>query len=153
MFQIFMNITWLTIAETLNSTLVVFTTMQIIYAIDSLFYESDLTTTFEFMHEGIGCQVCYGYFIYPFMPTLITKHILDESVELQNWTLFASSLLYSTGYYIYRASNSQKGMLRRNPSDPRITRELICAIVSGFVRFWSRFKNFISGKFVIALPL
>lgn len=108
---------------TLNPTLVVFATMQIIYAFDSLIHESSQPTTFEFVCEGVGYLMCVGYPVYPFIFGLITKRILDHNIVLPNWVLIVALALYFTGFYIYRISNREKDIFRQNPLDPRVARK------------------------------
>lgn len=62
--------------EHLNVGALLGTLLQIIYAMDALFFESALLTTFEIMYEGTGYMLCTGYMMYPFLPTLTTKYML-----------------------------------------------------------------------------
>lgn len=60
----------------LNIGVLLGTSLQIIYALDALFFESAMLTTFEIMYEGTGYMLCTAYMIYPFLPTLTTKYML-----------------------------------------------------------------------------
>ena len=64
--------------EHLNTGVLLGALLQIIYAIDALFFESTILTTFEVMYEGTGYMLCTGYMMYPFLPTLTTKYMLHH---------------------------------------------------------------------------
>lgn len=62
--------------EYLNIGVMLGTLLQIIHAMDALFFESAILTTFEIMYEGTGYMLCTGYMMYPFLLALTTKYML-----------------------------------------------------------------------------
>ncbi|KOC64810.1 Lamin-B receptor [Habropoda laboriosa] len=100
--------------EHLNIGALLATSLQIIYAMDALFFESAMLTTFEIMYEGTGYMLCTGYMLYPFLPTLTTKYILYHKTQLVYHFVFPV-LTFIVGYLLYRISNSQKDKFRKNP--------------------------------------
>jgi steroid 5-alpha reductase family enzyme len=125
-FQFLTNFTWIYYdlwideSQTFSPTLYVFSFLQIVYALHFLVTEFAFVTTFEYIYEGIGFYSCLGYHLYPFIPSTITKHILDRNIVYPNYILAVSLILFILGYYIVYASNWEKDTFRRNPADPKI---------------------------------
>ncbi|XP_012345755.1 delta(14)-sterol reductase TM7SF2 isoform X2 [Apis florea] len=105
--------------EHLNVGALLGTLLQIIYAMDALFFESALLTTFEIMYEGTGYMLCTGYMMYPFLPTLTTKYMLYHKTQLTYLFIFPI-ITFIIGYLLYRISNLQKNKFRRNPLSPSL---------------------------------
>lgn len=105
--------------EYLNIGVLLGALLQIIYAIDALFFESTILTTFEVMYEGTGYMLCTGYMMYPFLPTLTTKYMLYHKIQFTYLFVF-SLLAFIIGYLLYRISNLQKNEFRRNPLSPSL---------------------------------
>ncbi|KOX78838.1 Lamin-B receptor [Melipona quadrifasciata] len=105
--------------EYLNMGVLLGALLQIIYAIDALFFESTILTTFEVMYEGTGYMLSTGYMMYPFLPTLTTKYMLYHKIQFTYLFVFPL-LAFIIGYLLYRISNSQKNEFRRNPLSPSL---------------------------------
>ncbi|XP_053984855.1 delta(14)-sterol reductase TM7SF2 [Hylaeus volcanicus] len=100
--------------EHLNMSVLLVASLQIIYSMDALFFESTILTTFEVMYEGTGYMLCTGYMLYPFLPTLTTKYMLYHKEQFNYW-LALPAIGFIIGYLLYRISNSQKNEFRKNP--------------------------------------
>jgi hypothetical protein len=50
------------------------------------------------------------------------------SVEIRNWCVICTSLLFVLGLLINRLSNNQKHRFRKNPMDPAVSRKVIFVI-------------------------
>ncbi|CAG2061075.1 unnamed protein product [Timema podura] len=61
-----------------SPTLVVSVAMQIIYLLDSLWFEKVWATSFEFKYEGVGAMLAAGYCVYPFLNTLVVKYVVEH---------------------------------------------------------------------------
>nr|CAD7405820.1 unnamed protein product [Timema cristinae] len=61
-----------------SPTLAVSVAMQIIYLLDSLWFEKVWATSFEFKYEGVGAMLAAGYCVYPFLNTLVVKYIVEH---------------------------------------------------------------------------
>lgn len=102
-----------------NVSVLLATLLQIIYAMDALFFEHALLTTFEVTQEGTGYMLCTGYMLYPFLPTLMTKYMLYHGSQFT--CLFVPPILmFILGYMLYRISNLQKNEFRINPLSPSL---------------------------------
>ncbi|XP_076234062.1 lamin B receptor [Calliopsis andreniformis] len=129
--------------EHLNIDVVLAAILQIIYSMDSLFFESAILTTFEIMYEGTGYMLCTGYMLFPFLPTLTTKYILYNKTQF-NYLLAIPVFFFIIGYLLFRISNSQKNEFRKNPLSPSLShlqtiptdrgKKLIVSGLWGFVR-------------------
>ncbi|KAF2903369.1 hypothetical protein ILUMI_02818 [Ignelater luminosus] len=125
-----------------NPTLLVVSTLQIIYAADYLIFESALLTTYEMQYDSIGYMKTVLCF--PFLPTFVTKYVYDHNVRLPTWELVAAVLIFVIGYVLYRGSNLQKNAFRKNPYSPALShlesiptsqgKKLIVSGYWGFVR-------------------
>ncbi|KZC06192.1 Lamin-B receptor [Dufourea novaeangliae] len=105
--------------EHINISVLLTASLQIIYAVDALFFEPTVFTSFEVMYEGTGYMLCTGYMIYPFLPTLTTKYVLYNKVKFSYLFVFPV-LFFFVGYLLYRVSNSQKNEFRKNPLSPAL---------------------------------
>ncbi|CAL7949897.1 unnamed protein product [Xylocopa violacea] len=103
----------------LNVGVLLGTLLQIIYAMDALFFESAMLTTFEIMYEGTGYMLCTSYMMYPFSVTIATKYMLFHQTQLTYHFVFPV-FTFIIGYLIYRISNLQKSEYRRNPLSPSL---------------------------------
>ncbi|XP_017758730.1 PREDICTED: lamin-B receptor [Eufriesea mexicana] len=105
--------------QRLNIGILLGTSLQIIYAMDALLFESAMLTTFEIMYEGTGYMLCTAYMIYPFLPTLTTKYMLYHKIE-PTYVFIFPVFMFVLGYLLYRISNLQKNEFRRNPLSPSL---------------------------------
>ncbi|XP_033184519.1 lamin B receptor isoform X1 [Bombus vancouverensis nearcticus] len=105
--------------EHLNIGVMLGTLLQIIYAMDALFFESAILTTFEIMYEGTGYMLCTGYMMYPFLLAFTTKYMLYHKTQFTYLFVFPI-LAFIIGYLLYRISNLQKNEFRRNPLSPSL---------------------------------
>ncbi|XP_076762650.1 lamin B receptor isoform X3 [Xylocopa sonorina] len=103
----------------LNIGVLLGTLLQIIYAMDALFFESAMLTTFEIMYEGTGYMLCTSYMMYPFLVTIATKYMLFHETQLTYHFVFPV-FTFIIGYFLYRISNLQKNEYRRNPLSPSL---------------------------------
>lgn len=114
----------------LEPALLVACILQIIYVLDMLAFESNLTTTFELQYEGLGYMKVMQYSVYPFLMTSITKYLYEHGSDADDnpWILTAICLVFLAGYILYRGSNSQKNAFRLNPYDSAFQRK--CFFIS-----------------------
>jgi hypothetical protein len=101
-------------------TLLLVASLQIVYFVHAIILEENLVSTFEVQQEGTGLILTLGYSLYPFTTPLITKYVLRSGIVLSNVYLLIILTIYIIGFYIYHASNSQKNAFRRNPFDPKL---------------------------------
>ncbi|XP_018560963.1 lamin-B receptor [Anoplophora glabripennis] len=105
----------------LQQTLLIYVLLHSIIGLDILIFESVWVSSFEAGQEAFGYLTVMGFLTYPFISSLIPKHIISHGVELASWKLVLISLTFSLGYILYRASNNQKDAFRKNPYSPALS--------------------------------
>ncbi|KAJ8303056.1 hypothetical protein KUTeg_019452 [Tegillarca granosa] len=123
---IILNLLFLTKAwetqHTLPPTLALVSLTQIYYLVDNLWFENNLLTMGDIMHEGFGYFALNGFFAFcPLMYSLQPRFLLENPKHQLPWYCLATILsLNILGYCLYRGSNSQKNEFRKNPKSPAV---------------------------------
>lgn len=93
-----------------------------LYVADALWHEEAILTTMDIVHDGFGCMLAFGDLTWvPFVYCLQARFLLEHP---QPWTYagtLAVFLLNVVGFYIFRASNSQKDKFRQNPTGKSVS--------------------------------
>ncbi|KAF5270427.1 hypothetical protein FQR65_LT05615 [Abscondita terminalis] len=132
-----------------NPTLLVAAITQLIYLVDFLVFETAFVTTSTAQYEAVGYQTSQ-FFTYGLLLMCVgPKYIYDYKFQLPLWHLTLVLVLFSFGYFLYRASNSQKHAFRQNPYNPSISHLETLAtsqgkklLVSGYWG-WVRHPNYL----------
>lgn len=104
---------------TLSMAIVVFA--QVLYVIDSFVMEPALLTTMDVIMDGFGFMLAFGDLVWvPFSYTLQSRYLAVFPHHMGPMGLAVTIAVQAIGYYIFRASNSQKNRFRINPADPRV---------------------------------
>ncbi|XP_040573331.1 delta(14)-sterol reductase TM7SF2 [Lepeophtheirus salmonis] len=123
---------------------------QIIYAFDALFFEDFYFFSHDAMNNGYGYSMIVSYYTLPFLPTLIVRYLLAKAPIEAPWYVVAGIVIVNmVGYIIFRASENQRCLFKRNPDDEgikhleRITSGANKKILSG--SWWSlvRYPNYL----------
>ncbi|KAI0209038.1 Delta(14)-sterol reductase TM7SF2 [Lamellibrachia satsuma] len=95
---------------------------QIFYVCDALWFEETFLTTKATQNDGMGFMMMFGSLAWvPFYFSLPVRYLLiHHRTENNYYMLTAVCLLQVVGYVLYRGSNSQKNIFRRNPFDVRL---------------------------------
>ncbi|XP_038047003.1 delta(14)-sterol reductase TM7SF2-like isoform X1 [Patiria miniata] len=90
---------------------------QVLYVADSLWFEECILSTMDIIHDGFGFMLSFGDLAWvPFTYTLQARYLVDHPEKtMPSYCLMAVVALGFLGYYIFRASNSQKNAFRQNP--------------------------------------
>nr|XP_021184900.2 delta(14)-sterol reductase TM7SF2 [Helicoverpa armigera] len=99
----------------LKPTVVIFSTMQIVYILNFIMREYRITATFYWQSEGVGYLQTVSSALYPFYFTTISKHVADADLVLSTNTLISASLLFVLGFFIMLLSNNIKYEFRKCP--------------------------------------
>lgn len=99
----------------------VVTISQAIYVLDALYMEPAILTTIDIISDGFGFMLAFGDLAWlPFTYSISARYLSVHPVVMGPlWLAFTLSL-QGFGYYIFRASNSEKNNFRNNPEDPRV---------------------------------
>lgn len=129
---------------------------QIWYALDYCYCEEQWLHSFEYQRSGTGFHFIAGCAVWPFLPSVLSKFVVDHNVELSWYVYGAILIVHNFGWVIYRASSSQKAEFRKNPLKPSLSHlETIPTsqgkklLVSGWFG-WIRHPNYL-GVFIMHL--
>ncbi|GAB1609699.1 delta(14)-sterol reductase-like [Argonauta hians] len=104
-----------------SPALLLVTIFQGFYVLDALWFEEAILSTTDIIHDGFGFMLCFGDLVWvPFLYTLQGKYLMTQSFNPSWYFLITITVVNLIGYYIFRASNSQKNTYRRNPKDPSV---------------------------------
>ncbi|XP_078673907.1 delta(14)-sterol reductase TM7SF2-like isoform X1 [Branchiostoma floridae x Branchiostoma belcheri] len=106
----------------LSTALTCVTLFQALYVADALWFEDAILTTNDITTEGFGFMLAFGDLAWvPFTYSLQARYLVDHPEhDLTNVQAALIVLLNMLGFWIFRASNSQKNAFRRNPYDPKL---------------------------------
>ncbi|XP_063933284.1 delta(14)-sterol reductase TM7SF2-like [Zophobas morio] len=103
-----------------NSLLLV-TAFQLCYVADSLIAEESVLTTMDITKEGFGFMLAFGDLVWvPFVYSLQARYLVDHPKNLSLPFCFFIVVVNIIGFYIFRCSNSQKNLFRKEPSHPSV---------------------------------
>lgn len=100
---------------------VLVTFAQSFYIIDALYNEPAILSTMDIITDGFGFMLAFGDLVWvPFIYSLQARYLSVHAVQLGASKVVMILMVQFLGYYIFRASNSQKGAFRANPDDPKL---------------------------------
>lgn len=115
-----------------NFAIVLVTFAQAIYILDALYMEPAILTTIDITTDGFGFMLSFGDLVWvPFTYSLQTRYLSVHPVSLGPLWVTAILGIQGFGYYIFRASNSEKNAFRTNPADPKIAHLTSMSTASG----------------------
>lgn len=114
--------TFLTL-PTFKPTITIIYTFVFIYLVDGLIFEGTYLSSFEIQYRSFGFLNAVGYILYPFMAVMFTKYPYEHELNAPTWQLVVGIIIFSIGYWLFRASNSQKDTFRRNPNATSVARK------------------------------
>jgi len=103
-----------------NPGVVIAATLQVLYAMDAMFFEEYYFYSHDYLNSGYGWSLISSYLTFPFLPTLITRYMIFRSPEVEWYYLALIGLLNLLGYVIYRSSETQRCELAKNPNNPAL---------------------------------
>merc|ERR1719270_556815 len=87
-----------------NPTVVLAAAFQVLYAMDALFFEAYYFYSHDALNTGFGFSLVSTYLTFPFLPTLITRYLLDRNPAVQWYYLVLIGIMNAVGYVIFRSS-------------------------------------------------
>lgn len=76
--------------------------IQVVYAMDAMFFEEYFFQSHDAMNSGFGWSLVSSYTYFPFLPTLTTLYLVQAAPALPWYYLVAIGLMNLLGYVIYR---------------------------------------------------
>ncbi|KAM9456080.1 delta(14)-sterol reductase TM7SF2 isoform 2-T2 [Clarias gariepinus] len=90
---------------------------QLLYVTDALWNEEAVLSTMDIVHDGFGFMLAFGDLVWvPFTYSLQAAFLVSHPHTLTPFGALAIILLNGIGYYVFRKSNSQKNLFRRDPT-------------------------------------
>merc|ERR1712203_368456 len=102
-----------------NPVVVMASAFQVLYALDAMFFEEYFFFSHDAMNTGFGFSLVSSYNSFPFLPTLITKYLIERQPVLAWYYLVGIGLLNALGYIIFRASETQRCEFAKDPSSAK----------------------------------
>jgi len=102
-----------------NPLIVMASAFQVIYSLDAVFFEEYFFFSHDAMNTGFGFSLVSSYNSFPFLPTLITKYLIERQPVLAWYYLVGIGLLNALGYIIFRASETQRCEFAKDPSSAK----------------------------------
>lgn len=103
---------------TVAPTLLISSSMQIIYSIENLLNEkSTFISSYEFTQAKLGWLLITTYLTYPFLIITSALYINSVGEELPYYCLVPIVVLFLEGLWIKLGSNKQKNLFSSNPED------------------------------------
>jgi Delta14-sterol reductase len=94
---------------------------QTVYILDSLYNEPAILTTIDMIQDGFGFMLSFGDLVWvPFIFSLQSRYLAVHPVNLGPFYVALILAVQLSGYYMFRASNSEKNRFRVNPNDPAV---------------------------------
>ncbi|KAK0963479.1 erg24, C-14 sterol reductase [Friedmanniomyces endolithicus] len=94
---------------------------QALYVLDALYMESAILTTLDLTRDGFGFMLAFGDIPWlPFTYSLQARYLAVHPVILGPWYSLAIMAIGIAGYIIFRGSNNEKNVFRKNPDDPSV---------------------------------
>jgi len=103
-----------------SPTVILAAAFQVLYSMDAMFFEEYYFHSHDAMNSGFGWSLISSYLTFPFLPTLITKYLLDRSPVVAWYYLTLIGLMNAVGYVVFRSSETQRCEFAKNPSNPAL---------------------------------
>jgi delta14-sterol reductase len=105
----------------ISDSILIVTAFQSLYVADSLYMESSITTQMDITTDGFGFMLAFGDLVWlPFTYSLQARYLSVYPVHLGYSGILLMLAIQAVGFYIFRASNNEKGRFRTDPTDPRV---------------------------------
>jgi Delta14-sterol reductase len=104
-----------------TGSMVLINLFQGIYVWDALYQESAILTTMDITTDGFGFMLCFGDLTWvPFTYSIQARYLVRHDPHLHHYQLLLIVGIYLLGYWIFRSSNGQKDLFRRDPDHPQV---------------------------------
>lgn len=117
---------------TVTPSMLITLLIQSLYVVDAAYNESAILTTIDITTDGFGFMLAFGDLVWvPFTYSLQARYLAVHPVRLS--PLFSGLIAFCAlaGFYIFRASNSQKNAFRSTPDDPAVKKMSYIQTASG----------------------
>ena len=103
----------------LSDSIVFVAAVQAYYVLEGQYAEQGIVGMMDFKTDGLGFMLTFGDIVWvPFLYSTQCRYLAMYPVHMGPYGLAAAGVVFAVGLYIFRASNAQKILFRRNPDDP-----------------------------------
>lgn len=103
----------------LSNSMVFLVAVQAYYVLEGQYAEQGIVGMMDFKTDGLGFMLTFGDIVWvPFLYTTMCRYLATHPVHMGPYFLVAVGITFCLGVYIFRASNAQKILFRKDPDDP-----------------------------------
>merc|ERR1719412_2631483 len=102
-----------------NPLIIMASAFQVLYALDAVFFEEYFFFSHDSMNTGFGFSLISSYNSFPFLPTLVTKYLIERQPLMPWYYLAGIGVLNAIGFVIFRASESVRCEFAKDPSSAK----------------------------------
>jgi len=103
-----------------NPAVILAAAFQVFYAMDALFFEEYYFYSHDALNSGCGWSLCSTYLTFPFLPTLVTRYLLDRNPVVAWYYLVLIGIMNVLGYVIFRSSETTRCEFAKDPANPSL---------------------------------
>lgn len=104
-----------------SDSIVVTAAVQTFYVLYGQYNEQRLLSMMDIITDGLGYMLTFGDIVWvPFLYSTQCRYLAIHPVHLGWAGLGLATAVFGLGLYIFRASNLQKSVFRKNPEDPSV---------------------------------
>ena len=106
---------------TVTASMILVCFFQFWYVLDALWFEEAILTTMDIVHDGFGFMLAFGDLCWvPFTYSLQARFLVNHPTELSIYAIVGILVIKFIGYSIFRLSNNQKDLFRRDSTHPSL---------------------------------
>lgn len=105
----------------ISDSIALTTAVQTFYVLYGQYAEERLLSMMDIITDGLGFMLTFGDIAWvPFLYSTQCRYLAVHPVHLGGAGVAAAIVVFALGLYIFRASNLQKNVFRKNPEDPSV---------------------------------
>ncbi|KAF5618382.1 delta14-sterol reductase [Fusarium sp. NRRL 52700] len=102
-----------------SDSILVIATVQAYYVLEGQYSELGLLGMMDITQDGLGFMLTWGNMVWvPFLYSTQCRYLSVYPVHLGPVGVSAIATVFAIGLYIFRSSNNQKALFRKNPNHP-----------------------------------
>ncbi|KAL9568814.1 hypothetical protein ACKAV7_007031 [Fusarium commune] len=106
----------------ISDSILVIASVQAYYVLEGQYSELGLLGMMDITQDGLGFMLTWGNMVWvPFLYSTQCRYLSVYPVHLGPVGVSAIATVFAIGLYIFRSSNNQKALFRKNPNHPAFT--------------------------------
>jgi delta14-sterol reductase len=102
-----------------SDSIVLVSLVQAYYVLEGQYAEQGILGMMDITTDGLGFMLTFGDIVWvPFLYSTQCRYLSTHPVHMGPYGIIVAAATFALGLYIFRASNSQKALFRKNPDDP-----------------------------------